>query len=168
MSDIAVVGAHCAFFRPTNRSCAAIPKRPMTNRPAGPGALRPSWKPRSNGMHDPAGPYVWVNSVALTVGRRLPVYPELRTYRYTAPSDAMCHKRKSSLVCLVGEQRHKVAYQSSCHAGLPTQAGGIGAWGCGNRRSGLYLRFLGALMSQSIQKKMLLGRTSDCANLQAK
>jgi len=32
----------------------------------------------------------WVNRVILTVGRSLPVYPQLRTYRCTARSDALC------------------------------------------------------------------------------
>jgi hypothetical protein len=37
----------------------------------------------------------WVIRVVLTVGRSLPVYPQLRTYRCTALSDAMCQCTKS-------------------------------------------------------------------------
>jgi hypothetical protein len=57
---------------------------------------------------------------------------------------------------------------------LPTQAGKIGAWGCGIVTPLCTCGSLGALMSQSIQKKMCMlhysdhDRTSDCANLAAK
>jgi hypothetical protein len=52
-------------------------------------------------------------------------------------NDAMCQKRSRSA-------QHR----------LPTQADKIGAWDA-HRRSGLYFRFLGALMPQSMRKKKM-------------
>lgn len=36
----------------------------------------------------------WVNRFTLTVGQPLPILPQLRTCRCTAPTDAMCQKQK--------------------------------------------------------------------------
>jgi len=47
-------------------------------------------------------------SADLTVGRSLPVYPQLRTYRCTALTDVMCHKETHALQ-QTGRRRGRVA-----------------------------------------------------------
>jgi hypothetical protein len=48
-----------------------------------------------NLLHPTAGPYIGVKSVALTVGRSLPVYPDNRTSQVSAATSHLCQQATS-------------------------------------------------------------------------
>jgi len=54
------------------------------------------------GLQRTAGPYSWVKSTVLTIGRLLPVHPQLQTCRVGAPSDAKCANSRHQVACLNG------------------------------------------------------------------